>query len=87
MNEQEEKRIVELLKQSIVPVDCELDRDLWPKMLRRVDAGERERHWLTVLFSPVALSAVPWFDWVLLGMLVAGVCAFPRSIPIWLYHF
>ena len=87
MNEQEEKRIVELLKQSIMPVDRELDRDLWPKMLRRVDASECERHWLTVLLAPAALSAVPWFDWVLLGILVAGVFAFPRSIPIWLYHF
>jgi hypothetical protein len=87
MNEQEEKRITALLKQAIMPVERELDRDLWPKMLRRVSAGEWKRQWLTVLFSPVALSAVPWFDWVLLGILVAGVCAFPRSIPIWLYHF
>lgn len=84
MNEREEEKLIELLKQSIPPINRELDRDLWPQMLRRINAGERQ--WLTVLFSPASLSAVPWFDWALLGILLVGVCAFPKSIPIWLYH-
>jgi hypothetical protein len=87
MNEQEQKKLADLLKQSLPPMSRELGRDLWPKMLHRVDEGARGRQWLAVLFSPTALSSVPWFDWALLAVLVVGVCAFPRSIPIWLYHF
>ena len=87
MNEQEQKKFVGLVKQSLVPMSRELRRDLWPQMRRRLDERSRGRKWFAVLFSPVALSAVPWFDWVLLAILVVGVCVFPRSIPIWLYHF
>jgi len=87
MNENEQKNFAEQLKQSLKPMNRELDRDLWPRMLCRLDAGARDRQWLAVLFSPSALSSVPWFDWALLAVLVAGVCVFPKSIPIWLYHF
>jgi hypothetical protein len=75
------------LKQSIPPSNSELQRDLWPQMLRRLDQSASHRHWLAAMFSPSALSSVPWFDWALLAMLVLGICVFPRSIPIWLYHF
>jgi hypothetical protein len=87
MNENEQKKFAEQLKHSLKPINRELDRDLWPKMLRRLDAGARDRQWFAVLFSPAAISSVPWFDWALLAVLVAGVCVFPKSIPIWLYHF
>ena len=73
MNEQEKKKLVGLVKQSLVPVSRELRRDLWPQMRRRLDERSRGRKWFAVLFSPVELSAVPWFDWALLAVLVVGV--------------
>ena len=84
---QPEKQLAELLKRSLPPMKRELDRDLWPKMLQRLDQDPRPRNWLAVLFSPAALAAVPWFDWALLAVVIVGVCLFPRSIPVWLYHF
>jgi hypothetical protein len=87
MDKKEQENLTELLKRSIAPANRELERDLWPQMLRRLDQGTRERQWFAVLFSPAALRSVPWFDWALLAVLVVGICAFPRSIPIWLYHF
>ncbi len=81
MNEQE---LNELLKRSIPPVS-ELRRDLWPQMLRRLDAQAAEGSWFVALLS--SRSAAPWFDWALLAALVVGVCLFPRAIPVWLYHF
>lgn len=90
MNE-EEKKLSDRLKQSFAPVDRklghELSRDLWPRMLHRLDADSRNQNWLAAMFSPPALASVPWFDWALLAALVVGVCIFPKSIPIWLYHF
>jgi len=102
MSEQEEKNLADLLKQSIAPVNRELDRDLWPQVLRRLDQRSADptwfartwfaqtwlaRTWLASMFSAHALSSVPWFDWALLAALVVGVCVFPNSIPVWLYHF
>ncbi|HYA61596.1 MAG TPA: hypothetical protein VED66_00230 [Candidatus Sulfotelmatobacter sp.] len=87
MNELEQNRVADLLKQTLAPVNPDPGRDLWPKMLRRLHERAPSQHWFAVLFSPTALSAVPWFDWALLVALVAGICAFPKAIPIWLYHF
>jgi hypothetical protein len=91
MNDQpmmaQEKDLANLLQQSLRPVNQELRRDLWPAMLRRLDENPREQPWVTALFSPGTLRAVPWFDWTMLAVLVAGVCLFPSSIPIWLYNF
>ena len=87
MNEQEQKRLADLLKNSLPPVDRELDHDLWPQMLRRIDERSGRRNWFAAMFSGAAMSSVPWFDWALLAVLVVSICAFPRSILIWLYHF
>jgi hypothetical protein len=87
MTDPEQKKLADFLQQSLKPTDCELDLDLWPKMLQRLDQGARQRNWFAVLFSPAALSSVPWFDWALLAVAIVGVCLFPRSIPVWLYHF
>lgn len=87
MNEQKQQKLADLLKHSVAPVSHALHRDLWPQMLRRFDERSRNRNWFAVMFSATALSSVPWFDWALLAVLLAGVCAFPNSIPIWLYHF
>jgi len=87
MHDPEHKQIAEFLKQSVAPVNTELNRDLWPQMLRRIRERGEQRSWLARLFSASALSVVPWFDWALLAVLLVGVCAFPKSIPIWLYNF
>jgi hypothetical protein len=87
MNEQEQKQLSELLKRAVAPMDRELHHDLWPKMRCRLNEPRDSHSWLAALFSATKLSLVPWFDWALLAALVLGVCAFPSSIPIWLYNF
>lgn len=82
----EEKQFADLLKQSLAPADSKLLRDLWPGMLRRLDESASRRSWFVAMASPRAVAAVPWFDWAFLAVLVLGICLFPRSIPIWLYH-
>jgi hypothetical protein len=68
-----DKELREMLKQSIAPADnMELQRDLWPEMLKRL---EREQ---TV--------SVPWFDWALAALASAALLFFPAVIPALLYH-
>ncbi len=72
MNAHDEERIKQLLKGSLPPIgDAEPHRDLWPQMLRRLDA------------RPVS---VPWFDWALAGGLAIFALALPASIPVLLYY-
>jgi hypothetical protein len=68
--------IKQLLKQSLPPVErnAEPERDLWPAVLRRLDADAASRR------------AVPWFDWALLGGLAVFVASFPATIPVFLYY-
>ena len=71
-NEESNKEIKELLRQAIAPVkSTELQRDLWPQMLRKLD--ERPLR-------------VPWFDWALAAVLSAILVFFPGAIPALLYH-
>jgi hypothetical protein len=86
MDEPEHEKIQHWLKQSLASTHIELERDLWPRMRRRLDQQSMTSTWLGALFSPAALSTVPWFDWALLAALLLGVCIFPNAIPIWLYH-
>ncbi len=76
MNAQDENRIKQLLKQTLPPVESstEPERDLWPAVLRRLDADRAPRH------------VVPWFDWALLGGLAVFVASFPAIIPVFLYY-
>ncbi|SRR5579864_1353639 len=88
----QEKELANLLRQAVRPVKRELPRDLWPAMLRRLDERSREQpsreqNWIAALFSTATVRSVPWFDWAMLAVLIAGVCVFPSSIPIWLYNF
>ncbi len=46
-------------------------RDLWPRMLRRLDQGEARPAWL---------------DWVLAAAALAWLLFFPEVIPSLLYH-
>jgi hypothetical protein len=71
MNEPRDQEIQTLLKQAIAPLNCDLERDLWPRMLQRLD--ERS-------------AAVPWFDWALLALLALWLCFSPQAIPVLLYH-
>ncbi len=72
MNTHDEDRMKHLLRQAMPPVDpTEPGRDLWPAVLRRLDAQP---------------AAPPWFDWALLGGLVAFAAFVPSSIPVLLYY-
>ncbi len=79
MNEQEEKRIKQLLQQSLPPVDraAEPSRDLWPAVLRRIDAEPA---------AAPGLARQTWFDWALLAGLVVFAASFPATIPVLLYY-
>ncbi|HET8924146.1 MAG TPA: hypothetical protein VFN26_14250 [Candidatus Acidoferrum sp.] len=71
-NEENHKEIKQLLRQAVSPVkNAELQRDLWPQMLRRLDQ------------QPLS---VPWFDWALAAILGAVLFFFPGTIPALLYH-
>jgi sensor domain CHASE-containing protein len=75
MNEHDQERIKQLLRNSLPPisgrVEAELWRDLWPGVLKRLEA------------TP---AAVPWFDWALLAAVAACLAFFPGAIPVLLYH-
>ncbi len=66
-----EREIRDALKQSFPPVNTELQRDLWPAVLRKLDANH---------------VRVPWYDWVLVGLSVAVLLFFPRLIFVFAYH-
>jgi hypothetical protein len=82
MNAEDENRIMnddrirQLLKQTLPPVEssAEPERDLWPAVLRRLDANRTPRY------------MVPWFDWALLGGLAVFAVSFPATIPVFLYY-
>ena len=69
-------RIKQLLRQALPPVElsAEPERDLWPAVLRKLDADAAQRH------------VVPWFDWALLGGLAVFAVSFPATIPLFLYY-
>ncbi len=72
MSEENNEKIRELLRRAIPPVaDRELKRDLWRRMLRRLE--ERP-------------GQVPWFDWALAALLAILLLFSPEAIPVLLYH-
>lgn len=78
MNAMDEDRIKKLLQQALPPVehDAEPGRDLWPAVLRRLDA------------EPLAMPGKgwAWFDGALAAALVVLIAFFPASIPVLLYY-
>jgi hypothetical protein len=66
-------RLKKLLQQALPPIEGEPEpsRDLWPAVLKRLDARP---------------AATPWFDWALLAGLVGLAAFFPASIPVLLYY-
>jgi hypothetical protein len=72
MKEPEMDDLKKLLKDSLPPAQgVELQRDLWPAMLRRLDQRP---------------FRVPWWDWTLLATAAALLFFFPGIIPALLYH-
>jgi hypothetical protein len=72
MSEADEEKMRELISQAIPPIaDCELKRELWPQMARRL----QERS-----------APVPWFDWVLVALLATWFAVFPQAVLVVLYH-
>ena len=72
MSESNEDKLRELLQKAMPPLgQTELQRDLWPTMLRRLDE------------HPVRVA---WFDWALLALLGVSLGFFPEVIPVLLYH-
>ncbi|PYT98895.1 MAG: hypothetical protein DMG38_13485 [Acidobacteria bacterium] len=70
--QENEKELQALLQREFPPLqNAELERDLWPQMLRRLDA------------RPLRL---PWFDWVLAAAVAAALLLFPNAIPALLYQ-
>jgi len=53
MSEDNDRPIRDALKQCILSADTELRRDLWPDVLRKLDARQ---------------VGVPWYDWALVGL-------------------
>jgi hypothetical protein len=73
MNAHDENRMKKLLQQALPPIESEPEpgRDLWPAVLRRLNAGP---------------AAPPWFDWALGAGVVAFVAFFPGLVPVLLYY-
>jgi len=72
MKEPEMDDLKKLLKDALPAAHgAELQRDLWPAMLHRLDQRTLR---------------VPWWDWALLAALAGVLCVFPGIIPALLYH-
>ena len=71
MTEHDDRQIRDALKQSFPQVSTELRRDLWPDVLRKLDARQ---------------VGVPWYDWALVGLCAAMFLAFPRLVLVFAYH-
>jgi hypothetical protein len=72
--DQATETVERLLRQALPRIedDAELDHDLWPAMLRKLEERRKIR--------------VPWFDWVLAGGLATALAFFPAWIPVLLYY-
>ncbi|MGA9672126.1 MAG: hypothetical protein WBQ94_23135 [Terracidiphilus sp.] len=73
MNENDQDRMKKLLRKALPPIgrEAEPERDLWPGMLRRLDAEP---------------AVATWFDWALLAGLVGFAAFFPVSVPVLFYY-
>jgi hypothetical protein len=71
MNERDDRKTREVLRQAFPPVDTELQRDLWPDVLRKLDVHPK---------------AIPWYDWALLAVSTVVLLSFPRLVLVLAYH-
>lgn len=72
MTDHDDQQIRKVLQQSCPPVDPTLHRDLWPRVLGRLEDPSKDR--------------VPWYDWALVAATVLTVVAFPRLLLVFAYH-
>jgi hypothetical protein len=82
VNDQDDQkaRLKKLLQEALPPVEGETgpERDLWPAMLRRLDAEPGAP-------APHGWSWA-WFDGALAAGLVGLAALFPAAIPLALYY-
>jgi hypothetical protein len=71
MTEENYEEVKKLLRSTMRPMDGELQRDLWPQMLRRMDQ------------SSLAISL---FDWILMAAAIVFLALVPSAIPLLLYQ-
>jgi hypothetical protein len=75
MRENEREAMERLVKETLPRMrgkpGAELRRDLWPAMLRRLEARR---------------DVVPWFDWALLAAVAAMFVLSPGVIPVLFYY-
>ena len=72
MSKPDEERLREMLRAAVEPVGLvELQKDLWPRVQRRLE--ERA-------------IRVSGLDWVLAALVLACRFAFPRAVPALLYQ-
>ena len=83
-HEEQLAQLGKTLRSAIPPLrEAQPQRDLWPRMLRRMEGAPK----ISVRWSPLQwIAAVPWFDWALLGAASAAMFFFPALIPALLYH-
>ena len=65
------EEIRNLLKTAMHPATAELRRDLWPELLRRMDAPQVQ---------------LPWFDWAMVALVAIWCMVFPSALLGLLYH-
>lgn len=70
MTNLDDEEIRAALKRSFPPVNQQLAHDLWPDVLKKVNAR----------------TAVPWYDWALGALTAAMMLLFPRIIFVFVYH-
>jgi hypothetical protein len=70
MKQPDDEQIRAALKRSFPPANPQLARDLWPDILKKLNTR----------------TAVPWYDWALMGLTAAMLLLFPRIIFVFAYH-
>jgi hypothetical protein len=71
MNHDEDKRMEALLKAAMPKINNDAQaRDLWPEVLDRIQTAD---------------GAPLWFEWALLGGILALIAVFPATISLLLY--
>jgi len=71
MKQSNHEDLQRLLQEGLGRNHSQLNRDLWPRMLQRLEQ---------------ASTNVPWFDWALLALLALWLLFAPKGIPVLLYH-
>ena len=72
MTRQDDERLEKMIQEALPPLtQTRLERNLWPRMRRRLDEGT---------------SAISWLDWSLAAASLLWLAIFPEAIPALLFH-